>query len=387
MSEKKITIAVQRYPPEVEKAVLDALANDRWVLGEAVREFEERFARYIGTDYAVAVSNGTVALLAIYEALGLRGKRLVTTPYTFVATAAAASFIGAEVFFADIRRSDACLDPSRAVETARRIGAEAVVPVHIFGYPAPLEELVEEGFVVVEDVAQAHGAVIDGRKAGSIGVAGAFSFYPSKNMTVAGDGGMVTTSDEKLYKRILMIRDNGRVSKYTHAVAGLNLRLNTINAAIGLVMLRHLDEWNEKRRMHARLYHEGLRGLAEQGLLELPPLPDKRRVPAYNTYPVLARPEHRDALGAYLWENGVYAPIFYPIPLHRQPLYSERFAGESYPVAEEWSRRVLNLPVHQFLEHGDIEYVVEKINTFYEKQLYMDKEWLEKGRRWISGMR
>ncbi len=387
MASKKIAIASQNYPPEVEKAVLDAIANDRWVLGEAVREFEERFARYIGTEYAVAVSNGTVALLAVYEALGLRGKSLVTTPYTFVATAAAATFIDVDVYFADIRRSDACLDPGLAIEEARRIGAEAIAPVHLFGYPAPVKELVEEGFAVVEDVAQAHGAEIDGRRAGSIGVAGIFSFYPSKNMTVIGDGGMITTSDEKLYKKLLMIRDNGRVSKYTHAAAGLNLRLNTINAAIGLVMLRYLEKWNQLRIRHAEKYHEMLRGLEEEGLLELGALPRPGYRPVYNTYPVKALPEHRNALGAYLWEHGVYAPIFYPIPLHRQPLYRDRFADKSYPVAEEWSRRVLNLPTHQFLGDEDIEYVAGLINEFYEKKLYESSEWRRKGEEWISRMR
>ncbi len=379
-----ISIAKQELPEEAVKELLNRLSDDRWVMGEAVREFEERFAEYVGADYAVAMCNGTMALLAAYEALGVRGRGLVTTPYTFVATAAAATFLGSSVDFVDVLPEDACIDPARAIERAR--GA-VVCAVHIFGYPARVDAIVEgTDAPVVEDCAQAHGARLRGRRVGSYGDAAVFSFYPSKNMTVAGDGGMLVTSDERVYRRALMLRDNGRVSRYVHAIAGLNLRLNTINAAVGLVELRYLDEWNEVRRRHARLYHDLLRDLSEH--LELGSLPTSDREPVYNTYPIkVRRAEHRGALGAWLEAHGVRAAVYYPLPLHRQPLYEGRFRGVSFPVAEDWSRRVLNLPCHQFLSEGEVRYVASLVREFFEQEVYREREWRRKGAEWEESAR
>jgi len=385
-----IAIAKQVLTKETINELLNRLSNDRWVLGEVVGEFEEAFARYVGVDYAVALSNGTMALLAAYETLGIRKKILVTTPYTFVATSATASFLGAQVEFVDIQPEDANIDPIKTVETVKRLRENVVVTlVHIYGYPAHVDILKEEfgdRIPIVEDCAQAHGAVLKGRKVGSIGDVGVFSFYPSKNMTVAGDGGMLVTNDERIYKYVLMLRDNGRISRYVHIMPGLNLRLNTINAAVGLVQLRYLDKWNEARKRNAKIYYEKLRNLTEY--LELGPMPKSDWIPVYNTYPIRVRnPSHRGTLGVWLKEHDVYAAIFYPIPLHKQPLYRDTHGNKSYPVAEDWSRRVLNLPCHQFLEEREVSYVVSLIKEFYEEEIYRREEWVRKGIEWENSMR
>ena len=385
-----IAIAKQVLTKETINELLNRLSNDRWVLGEVVGEFEEAFARYVGVDYAVALSNGTMALLAAYEALGIRKKVLVTTPYTFVATSATASFLGTRVEFVDIQPEDANIDPMKTVETVKKLGENVVITsVHIFGYPARVDILKEEfgdRIPIVEDCAQAHGAVLKGRKVGSIGDVGVFSFYPSKNMTVAGDGGMLVTNDEHIYKYVLMLRDNGRISRYVHIMPGLNLRLNTINAAIGLVQLRYLDKWNDARKRNAKIYYKKLRNLTEY--LELGSMPKNDWIPVYNTYPIRVRnPSHRGTLGVWLKEHDVHVAIFYPIPLHKQPLYRDIHGNRNYPVAEDYSRRVLNLPCHQFLEEREVSYVVSLIKEFYEEEIYRREEWMRKGIKWENSMR
>ena len=249
---------------DMEEAAIDALRNDKFVGGENVAKFEEEFARFIGTKYSVALSSGTAALDFILLALKVQALKVVTSTWSFIASANSIMHAGGQPVFADILETDYCLDPSE-VKIQLEKGAKGILPVHIYGQPADYDLLQELGdryaVPIVEDACQAHGAKFKGRCVGSLGIASAFSFYPSKNMTVLGDGGMVTTNDESIAKQVSKIRDSGRISQYEHDILGYTARLNTVNAAIGRVQLKHLKEWNERRRSIANSYFRKLANL------------------------------------------------------------------------------------------------------------------------------
>ncbi|RLI37103.1 hypothetical protein DRO60_04920, partial [Candidatus Bathyarchaeota archaeon] len=280
---------------EMVEAALQALQNERLVLGESVFKFEEAFARYVGVKYAISTNSGTNALQIALLALGVKpGDHVLTTPASFVASANCALHVGAEPVFADIDMRTYTLDPAEA-RRALTERTKVILPVHLYGHPADMDALMdlaeEKGLLVVEDACQAHGAVYKGRKVGSIGHVGCFSFYPSKNMTVAGDGGMITTDDEEVAEAAASLRNCGRSDWYTFERVGFTARLNTVNAAIGLVQLRRLDKWNEARRRIAELYYKLLSGI--EGLV-LPPRGDGGVRPVYHLFVI--RTEHRDAL-------------------------------------------------------------------------------------------
>ncbi|MDE1858186.1 MAG: DegT/DnrJ/EryC1/StrS family aminotransferase [Thaumarchaeota archaeon] len=350
--------------PEMEEAAMDALRNDKFLRGENVVKFEEEFARFVGTDFAVSVSSGTNALQFIMVALDLSGKRTVTTPTSFIATANAVVQAGGTPVFADVDGSDFCLDPSMA-EEALRGGAAGLLPVHIYGHPADMDAFgelsVRYGVPVVEDACQAHGAVYKGKRAGALGTAAAFSFYPSKNMTVLGDGGMVTTDDEKVAERVSKLRDGGRSSWYEHDVLGYTSRLSSVSAAIGRVQLRHLGEWNMRRRAVAAAYRRGLKDLPG---VKLPPDGGGGREPVYHQFVI--RTQDRGWLQERLGANGVETAIHYPIPIHLQPLYVRLFGygPGAYPASEGLAKEVLSLPMHPLLSDEDVEYVCELIRRF-----------------------
>jgi dTDP-4-amino-4,6-dideoxygalactose transaminase len=241
----------------------------------------------------------------------------------------------------------------------------AVLPVHLYGNPARMDEIVEAAgpkVKVIEDACQAHGASYKGTKCGSFGDAGCFSFYTTKNMTVGGDGGMVTTNDERLAKDVGKLRDCGRISRYEHDVFGFTSRLNTANAAFGRVQLRHLDEWNERRRALARRYSERLRDVLE---VKLPPEGSKDIVPVFHLYVVLCG--DRDALAKHLAGNGVETAVHYPIPIHLQPAYRDAYGYSrgSYPAAEGLAATALSLPLFPQLEERQVDEVCELIIEHY----------------------
>lgn len=348
------------------EAAIQALQNESPVLGESVFKFEEEFARYIGVKRAISTNSGTDALHISLIALGVGpGDEVVTTPVSFIASANCIIHAGAKPVFADIDMKTYTVDPS-CVERAMTGRAKAVLPVHIFGHPADMDTICkladERGLYVVEDACQAHGAIYKGRRVGSIGHVGCFSFYQSKNMTVLGDGGMVTTDDEDLADKIASLRNCGRKEWYIHDKIGFTARLNTVNAAIGLVQLRHLDEWNEARRRVARLYYKLLSDIEE---LILPPRPSGGVVPVYHQFVVRAR--RRDELRERLAERGVQTAIHYPLPIHLQPIYMELYGykGGEYPAAEEFCRTCLSLPMYPELELDDVRYVCETVREFF----------------------
>lgn len=361
-----IPLAKPVFNKEMERAAIDALWNEHFVLGESVFKFEEEFARYCGVDHAVSVNSGTRALCIALLALEISGAEVITTPASFVATSNAILHASAMPRFADINLTTYTIDPSK-IRSAVDRKTKAVIPVHLYGYPADIDPIIDAGkrkLHIIEDACQAHGAFYKNRKVGSLGDVACFSFYPSKNMTVAGDGGMLVTDDEKVAAKAVKLRDCGRESKYVHDVIGYTARLNTVNAAIGRVQLRYLNDWNEKRRRNAQIYD---RLLSDVPGLILPPKGNKKTQPVYHLYTV--RTKCRDALKTWLESNGVQCGVNYTLPIHLQPIYKELFGfvEGAFPRSEELCKTCLSIPMYPELTAEEIHFVCEKTHEFFEK--------------------
>jgi len=355
--------------PEMDQEMIDAasfaLQNERLVMGESVFKFEEAFARYVGVKHAVSLSSGTDALIVTLVAMDCAGKDVVTTPFSFIATANCIIHARGNAVFSDVSPHDFNLDPALLRNVIKK-GTKAIMPVHLFGHPcdmAPISELAEEkGVLVIEDACQAHGARYLGRRTGALGHVGCFSFYPTKNMTVGGDGGMVTTDDEDLAKTVAKYRDCGRINRYLHDVVGYTSRLNNCNAAIGLVQLKRLDGWNERRRQIARCYD---RRLKDVNGVELPPGPSRDVEPVYHLYVLKA--ERRDELAKHLADSGIMTAVHYPTPIHHQPIF-QRLQGTrngAYPVSEMLSQKVISLPMYPSMTDEQVDRVCESVISYY----------------------
>jgi perosamine synthetase len=350
----------------MEKAAVGALWNERFVLGESVYKFEEEFAKYCGVDYAVSMNSGTDALQISLKALEVVQRQyVITSPASFIASSNVVLHVGAEPIFSDIDLGTYTIDPEQIEQNIRR-RTKAVIPVHLYGYPAdidPINEIAEKhGLCVVEDACQAHGALYKGRKVGSLGEVACFSFYPSKNMTVGGDGGILVTNDKKIAVKASKLRDCGRRSQYVHDLIGYTARLNTVNASIGRVQLKHLDEWNEKRRRNAEIYNRLLSDIDE---LILPPSGDGKTRPVYHLYVI--RTKNRDLLEVFLKSRGIQCGIHYTLPIHLQPIYKRTFGFKKgmYPRSEELCKTCLSIPMYPDLSKPQIDYVCEKIHEFF----------------------
>ncbi len=328
---------------DIDAAIARVIANTSFIMGPEVRAFEEAFAAFCQARYAVGVSSGTAAIELTLRALDVGpGDEVITTPFTFIATAEAISAAGATPVFADIDPATYNLHPV-AVEAAITPRTRALLPVHLYGQPADMPALTAiaqgYGLALIEDAAQAHGAEIAGRRVGSLGHAACFSFYPGKNLGAYGDGGAVTTDDEALAGRLRKLRDHGRVSKYVHDEIGYGHRLDALQAAILAAKLPHLNAANAARRRLAERYCDLL---AETDLI-LPFVPDGV-APVWHLFVV--RTPRRDDLLARLREQGIEAGIHYPLPLHLQPAYRSLGIGPgSFPVTEAAARQVLSLPL------------------------------------------
>ena len=364
-----IPLAKPVFDEEMKSAAVNALQNEKFVMGESVFRFEEEFAKYCGVKRAVSTSSGTFALQLALQALGVKPKdKVLTTPYSFIATANAAYCAGATPVFADVDIKTCNLDPLKAKQKLSN-EAKSIIPVHLYGYPADMESILdvaaEQECSVVEDCCQAHGAKYHGKRVGSIGDVGCFSFYPSKNMTVCGDGGMAVTNNEEVANKIAKLRDCGRKSHYEHDMIGLTARLNTVNAAIGRVQLKKLEEWNEKRRNVARQYNSLLSDIEE---LALPPNESRVITPVYHLYVV--KTNKRDELKTYLESKSIQCGIHYPIPIHLQPVYKQLFGYEEgdFPSSELVSKEVLSLPMYPDMEKTAVEQVSQSIHEFFAKK-------------------
>lgn len=360
----KVPLAQPVMTEKMIEAAANALRNERLTMGDSMFKFEEDFARMCGVEHAVSVSSGTAALQLSLQAAGVRAKDIVlTSSMSFVATTNAYVAFGAIPAFADVIESEYTVDPEK-VELGS--GVKAIVPVHLYGHPSRMDEINERAgekdVLVVEDACQAHGASYKGRRAGALGDIGCFSFYPTKNMHVGGDGGMVTTNDAGVADLVRKLRHCGRKGQYEHDVIGYTARLNTANAAVGIEQLKMLDGWNERRRHVARRYHEGLKDTED---IHLPPQPTADVVPVYHLYTV--RTERRDDLRKHLDAAGIQTGVHYEIPIHLQPIYRELydFSEGMLPITERLCREVVTLPMFPNMTDEQVDYVCEKIHEFY----------------------
>jgi len=344
---------------EVMQAVSEVLESQVCILGPRVEELEKKVAALSDCKYAVGMSSGTDALLAALMALDIgAGDEVITTPFTFFATAGCVARVGALPVFVDIDAKTFNIDPAR-IESAITPKTRAIMPVHLFGQMCDMDPIMEiadrHGIPVIEDAAQAISAGYKGRKAGSMGAVGCFSFFPSKNLGGAGDGGMCVTNDAALYERLLLMRSHGSKPKYYHKLVGGNFRLDPLQAAVLLVKLPHLDAWSAARRRNAALYDAAFAGTAV-GTPHIRP----DCVSIFNQYSI--RVQHRDAVRKALTEATVGTEIYYPVPMHLQ----ECFAGKcrivgSLAESEKAANEVLALPIYPELTGEQIAYVAAAV--------------------------
>jgi len=348
--------ALHRTVEEELRQVFErVLERSSFILGPEVLQFEEAFASYLDVTHCVAVNSGTAALHLTLQALGIGpGDEVITVPNTFIATAEAISAVGARPVFVDVDPVSYTMDPA-AAEDSITSKTRALLPVHLYGQSADLDPLIEiarrNHLALVEDACQAHGATYHGRKAGTWGIAGCFSFYPGKNLGCLGEGGAVVTNDPDIAEQVRMLRDHGSIRKYEHRIPGYNFRMEGLQGGFLSVKLRHLEAWNERRRLVARKFNELLSGSP----LVLPAeMPYSGHV--YHLYVVQAA--DRDALRNQLLAAGIETGLHYPIPLHLQHAYSRLgYRPGSFPVAEAASRRILSLPMHPELTDEQVDYV------------------------------
>jgi len=344
---------------EVDQAVREVLEGQYFILGPKVQELEEKIADYCNVKYGIGVASGSDALLLSLMAIGVGyGDEIITTPFTFFATAGSVSRLGAKPVFADIDPRTYNLDP-QLIEEKITDKTKAIIPVHLYGQCADMDPILaiaaEHDICVIEDAAQAIGAKYRGGEAGSMGDLGCLSFFPTKNLGGYGDGGMILTNNEELAEKLRILRAHGSKPKYYHSVVGCNSRLDALQAAILLAKLKHLDSWNEARRQNARIYDSIL---ANMDLVT--PHAEDFNHHIYNQYVI--RVKDRDGLKAFLKDEGVGTEIYYPVPLHLQQCYSDLgYEPGDMPASEEASEQALALPVYPELTREQQEQIVELI--------------------------
>ncbi|MBX7071934.1 MAG: DegT/DnrJ/EryC1/StrS family aminotransferase [Pirellulales bacterium] len=352
--------------PRIEAAMRRVIASGNFILGEEVEAFEREFASFCGARFAIGVSSGLAALELALEAVGVGpGDEVITVANTFVATALAIHHRGATPVLVDVDEQTALVDPAHllAAITGR---TKAILPVHLYGQMADMEAIGAiaraHDLAVVEDACQAHGAAYRSARAGTLGDAGCFSFYPTKNLGALGDGGLITTSSPELAERLRTSRNYGHKIKYVSEMAGRNERLDPLQAAVLRVKLQRLDDWNHARRRAAALYDE----LLQSAPVGRPvALPDRQH--AWHLYVI--RAERRDELAAHLAEHGIVTGVHYPVPVHRQPaLASYPLARQSFPVTERLAGESLSLPMHPHLTDAQIRRVCASIEQFYSQR-------------------
>lgn len=349
----------QSIRDEIDAAVCGVLASGQFILGKEVTSFEKEFAAYCGADYGIGVNSGTSALHLALLAAGIGpGDEVITTPFTFVATVAAIRYTGARPVFVDIDPRTYTIDVTQ-IEARVTQRTKAILPVHLFGQPADMDPILEvarqHGLRVIEDAAQAHGAEYKGRRVGSIGDLGCFSFYPSKNLGAYGEAGMVVTNNPDYAALVGMLRNWGQEEKYRHAMKAYNYRMDAIQGAILRIKLRHLDAWTQTRRARAALYNKLL---ATSEVTTPVEMPYARHV--YHVYTV--RSPHRDALRAALNAKGIQTAVTYPVPMHLMPAHADlgHKVGD-FPHAEQASAEVLSLPIYAELSEKQVEVVSNAI--------------------------
>jgi dTDP-4-amino-4,6-dideoxygalactose transaminase len=358
----------QQIKPEVDSAVARIFESQYFILSPEVADFEKKLAAYVGTPYAVGCASGTDALMLALMAAGVsHGDEVITVPFTFVATAGPIALLGAKPVFVDIDPVTFNIDVSK-IEASITPRTKAIIPVDLFGLMAPVEEIEAiarmHGLVVIEDAAQAIGAKRNGKMAGSVSKMGCFSFFPSKNLGAAGDGGLITTTDPDINDRLRKIRGHGSPRRYEYELLGVNSRLDSVQAAVLNVKLKYLDGWAEARRRNAALYQEIFysRGLTNH--VTLPTEPSNCHH-IFNQYTI--RCKQRDKLREFLTEKEIPSEIYYPYPLHLQKAFGYLgYKSGSFPESEKACQEVLSLPIYPELGEGRIAAVVDAIAAFYQ---------------------
>lgn len=347
---------------EIDSAIQEVLDNTEFILGKNVENFEKKFAGLCNVKHCVGVNNGTSALRLALQALGVKpNDEVITTPFTFIATAEAISHIGAKPVFADINEKTYCIDPEKIKEKITS-KTKAIIPVHMFGQCADMDPILEvaekHNINVIEDAAQAHNALYKNKKAGSIGDISCFSFYPGKNLGAYGEAGAVCTNDEDAAQKLVLLRQHGELKRYYHDVIGDNCRMEAIQGAVLGVKLKYIEEWTEKRRKNAEAYSK----LLKKSDVVLPYEAEYARH-VYHIYAIRAK--NREQLRDFLGKNGISTGIHYPIPVHLQKAYY--FMGinkGSFPIAEKTAEEILSLPMYPELSEEQIEYISNNIHNF-----------------------
>ncbi len=363
-----INMAEMFCDDEIQNSVASVLKSGNYIKGENNREFEREFADFCNVKHSVAVNSGTNALILALKCLGLKpGDEVIVPSHTFIATANAVIFCGGTPVFADITPDNMTID-TEDVRNKVTSKTKAIIPVHIYGHPCNMEALKEtaddKGLYIIEDACQAHGAEYKGKMTGSIGDIAAFSFFPSKNMTVCGDGGALTTNNDELSKIACALRDQGRKEgeKYYHDYPGLNLRLSEVHAAVGRVQLKHLSHWNRMRRENAAYYNT----IFENAGCAVVTKEAEWAKAVYHQYVI--RVKSREKLQKYLKDAGIATGIHYPLPVHHQPAMKGFATPVKLPVTESVAEKILSIPVHPFLKKEEREYIADKIQSFYNKK-------------------
>ena len=358
-----IPISKPMLGEEEKAAVLKVLESGQIAQGPKVADFEEAFARECAVTEAVAVSSGTAALIVALLAHDVGpGDEVITTPFSFIASANAILLAGAKPVFVDVDPDDFNINVERIADKITP-STKVILPVHLYGYPCHMDAIIglaqRHNLVVIEDCSQAHGATVDGRKAGTFGT-GCFSFYATKNMTT-GEGGMITTSDPAIALRCRLLRNHGATARHHHEILGSNWRMGEFAAALGLAQLKKLPLFTEARRSNAAYISASLGSVAT-------PTESPGYVHVYHQYTMKVSEGMRDRLQKHLMLHGVESAVHYPLPIHQQPLYRHLGYQESLPESERLSRQVLSVPVHPALSRQDLEKICASVNSFFERE-------------------
>jgi dTDP-4-amino-4,6-dideoxygalactose transaminase len=355
----------QSIKPEIDAAVIGVLESTQFVLGSAVASFEKTYGPYCQAEHAIGVSNGTSALHLALLAAGVgRGDEVITTPFTFIASVSAIDYTGARPVFADIDPSSFTIDPAK-IEAAITPHTKAILPVHLYGRTADMDPILDiakrHNLVVIEDAAQAHGAEYKGRRAGSMGDMGCFSFYPGKNLGAYGEGGAVTTNNPEYARKVRILRDWGAERRYYHDLKGFNYRLEGVQGAVLGVKMKYIEDWTEARRTHAARYNK----LLADSAYDLPTTPAHLRH-VYHVYAI--RHPERDMLQAFLTERGIGTNIHYPIPVHLQRCFAElKHKVGDFPHAERAANEVLSLPMYPEFQPQQQDQVVAALHEWAQR--------------------
>jgi dTDP-4-amino-4,6-dideoxygalactose transaminase len=350
--------------PELEKAISEVIDNSRFVLGKQVKEFENEFASFCNVPFSIGVGNGTQAIELCLRAFNIGiGDKVIIPVNTSFFTALGVFATGAEPIFIDIDPETMTIDSSK-IEEALCLRTKAIIPVHFYGHPADMDQILriakKYNLKVIEDACQAHGAKYKGKVVGSIGDAGCFSFYETKNLGALGDGGAITTNNEELDKKLRILRNGGNKGGHVHKYISINSRLDEMQAAILRIQLKHLEKWNNKRREIAKKYKENMKNVTH-------PVTKDFVEHVFHLYVI--RTPHRNNLKEYLKDKGITTLIHYPKLIHKQEVFGEKYASLSFPIAEKYNKEILSIPIYPELTNEEIEQIIYSINSFQDGKI------------------